>query len=40
MSSFVKTRFVFNTRLQFKDIKDPGVALTTLGVTDSREEPV
>ena len=40
MSSFVKTRFALHSTLQFKDIKDPGVALTTLGVTDSREEPV
>jgi len=26
--------------LHLQDIKDPGVALTTLGVTDSEKEPV
>ena len=35
-----KTRFVSTSPLHLQDIKDPGVALTTLGVTDSREEPV
>ena len=34
----VKTRFVLISSLQFKDIKDPGVALTTLGVTEPDKE--
>jgi hypothetical protein len=38
MSSFVKTRFAPNSSLQSKNIKDPGVALTTLGVTKPCKE--
>lgn len=37
---YVKTRNTGFSNLQFKDIKDPGVALTTLGVTSSDKEPV
>lgn len=31
----VQTRIAYTSTLQWADIKDPGVALTTLGVTDS-----
>jgi hypothetical protein len=37
---YVKTRFEYNSNLQWTDIKDPGVAPTTLGVTSSEKEPV
>jgi hypothetical protein len=36
----MKTNKVLGNVLQWADIKDPGVALTTLGVTDSEKEPV
>jgi hypothetical protein len=31
----VQTRIAYTSSLQWADIKDPGVALTTLGVTSS-----
>ena len=37
---YVKTRFEWDSTLQSMNIKDPGVALTTLGVTSSDKEPV
>jgi hypothetical protein len=33
---YVKTRFEWNSTLQSMNIKDPGVALTTLGVTEPK----
>ena len=33
---YVKTRFVLTSPLHLQDIKDPGVALTTLGVTEPK----
>ena len=32
----MKTRFVSTSPLHLQDIKDPGVALTTLGVTEPK----
>ena len=37
---YAKTCFEYSSSLQWTDIKDPGVALTTLGVTDSDKEPI
>lgn len=37
-AQYVKTRYQVFSSLQFKDIKDPGVALTTRGATNSEKE--